>query len=404
MSANNNDVRFGEPGANGTTGTATKGKNAKARSARTEIETPDAQRDVTPPAQQRVAFQEPVVATKSAPAALGRGLDVGTANLLSVRQVGAGDLLVLRERNAFLEIPSQFVGNREMLTKLRVPYVQFKDRLFVIGDAAFNLANMFGSEVRRPMQHGFLSAGEQEAIPMMRFIIQRLLGEPEVAGEEVCFCIPAASIDRENDTVYHEGIVSGILRKLGYTPRSMNEAHAIVYSSLGEQDFTGIGISCGAGMFNVCVAYKTIPALTFSVARGGDWIDEHVAKVMGIPKVRATAIKESEIDLMSPNSREEEAIVLYYRNLIGYVLQNFRQRFMLARDVPQFEKPVEIVIGGGTSLIGGFIDVFADEIKKVQLPIPIAGVRRADDALSAVVRGCLIAANLDQQNANGAAQ
>jgi hypothetical protein len=404
MSTNNNDVRFGDPAANGSAGTATKGKNAKARTPRTDVPSADAQRDVAPPAQQRVAFQEPVVATKPAPAALGRGLDVGTANLLSVRQVGQGDLLVMRERNAFLEIPSQFVGNREMLTKLRVPYVQFKDRLFVIGDAAFNLANMFGSEVRRPMQHGFLSAGEQEAIPMMRFIIQRLLGEPEVEGEEVCFCIPAASIDRDNDTVYHEGIVSGILRKLGYTPRSMNEAHAIVYSSLAEQEFTGIGISCGAGMFNVCVAYKTIPALTFSVARGGDWIDEHVSKVMGIPKVRATAIKESEIDLMDPKSREEEAIVLYYRNLIGYVLQNFKQRFMLARDVPQFEKPVEIVIGGGTSLIGGFIDVFADEIRKVQLPIPIAGVRRADDALSAVVRGCLIAANLDQQNANGAAQ
>jgi len=403
MTANNNAVRFDEPGSNGAANNGAKARNQKARAAKTETVANDAPHDVQQPAQQRVAFQAPPVTTRPATAALGRGLDVGTANLLSVRQVGDGDLLVMRERNAFLEIPSQFVGNREMLTKLRVPYVQWKDRLFVIGDAAFNLANMFGSEVRRPMQHGFLSAGEQEAIPMMRFIISRLLGEPEVDGEEVCFCIPAASIDRENDTVYHEGIVSGILRKLGYTPRSMNEAHAIVYSSLGDQEFTGIGVSCGAGMFNVCVAYKTIPALTFSVARGGDWIDEHVAKVMGIPKVRATAIKESEVDLMDPKSREEEAIVLYYRNLIAYVLQNFKQRFMLARDVPQFTAPIEIVIGGGTSLIGGFVDVFAEEIRKVDLPIPIAGVRRADDALSAVVRGCLIAANLDQQKAGSEA-
>jgi hypothetical protein len=237
---------------------------------------------------------------------------------------------------------------------------------------------------------------------MIRFIIQRLLGEPASEGEQVCFCIPASSIDRENDTVYHEGIVSGILRKLGYTPRSMNEAHAIVYSSLAEQDFTGIGVSCGAGMFNVCVAYKTIPAMTFSVSRGGDWIDEHVAKVMGIPKVRATAIKESDVDLMAPRSREEEAVVLYYRNLISYVLQNFKQRFLLARDVPQFGEPIEVVIGGGTSLIGGFVEVFAEELKKIDLPIPISGVRRADDALSAVVRGCLIAANLDQQRGRDA--
>jgi hypothetical protein len=405
MTANNNVVRFDEPGSNGTSG-ASKGRNAKGQFAKSDAAAPEAHNAAAPvaaasPEQQRVAFQPEAPAARTAPAALGRGLDVGTANLLSVRQVGAGDLLVMRERNAFIEIPSQFVGNREMLTKLRVPYVQFKDRLYVIGDAAFNLANMFGNEVRRPMQHGFLSAGEQDAIPMMRFIIQRLLGEPEAAGEQVCFCIPAASIDRENDTVYHEGIVSGILRKLGYTPRSMNEAHAIVYSSLAEQEFTGIGISCGAGMFNVCVAYKTIPALTFSIARGGDWIDEHVAKVMGIPKVRATAIKESDVNMMDPQSREEEAVVLYYRNLISYMLQNFKQRFLLARDVPQFTEPVEIVIGGGTSMIGGFVEVFAEELRKVDLPIPIAGVRRVDDALSAVVRGCLIAANLDQQKTHG---
>jgi hypothetical protein len=393
---NNNNVRFDDVGAN------SKGRAAAPKS---RLVTPGeagsaASEAPAAAAPQRVVFQDAQPKRAADPATkLGRGLDVGTANLLSVREANDGELTILRERNAFLEIPSQFVGNREMLTKLRVPYVQYKDRLFVLGDAAFNLANMFGTEVRRPMQHGFLSAGEQEAIPMIRFIIQRLLGEPAVQGEEVCFCIPATSIDRENDTVYHEGIVSGILRHLGFTPRAMNEGHAIVYSSLAEQDFTGIGISCGGGMFNVCVAYKTIPALTFSVARGGDWIDEHVAKVMGIPKVRATAIKESDVDLMAPKSREEEAIVLYYRNLISYVLQNFKQRFMLARDVPQFTEPVEIVIGGGTSMIGGFVDVFAQEVRKVDLPIAIAGVRLADDPMSAVVRGCLIAANLDQRRA-----
>ncbi len=404
MSTNTNAVRFDDFSGNGAARPASKARVAKGRVLDAEPATAELSPQETSAPAQRVVFRDRAPASPQPVTALGRGLDVGTANLLSVREVGDGELLVMRERNAFLEIPSQFVGNREMLTKLRVPYVQFKDRLFVLGDAAFNLANMFGSEVRRPMQHGFLSPGEQDAIPMLRFIIQRLLGEPAVDGEEVCFCIPAPSIDRENDTVYHEGIVGGILRKLGYTPRSMNEAHAIVYSSLADHDFTGIGISCGAGMFNVCVAYKTIPALTFSVARGGDWIDEHVSKVMGISRVRATAIKESDVDLMNPRSREEEAVVLYYRNLISYVLQNFRQRFMLARDVPQFTEPVEIVIGGGTSLIGGFIEVFAEEIRKVELPIPIAGVRRADDALSAVVRGCLIAANLDQRRSNGAAQ
>jgi hypothetical protein len=277
---------------------------------------------------------------------------------------------------------------------LNVPYVSFQNRLYVLGDASFNLANRFGQEVRRPMSDGFLSPGEQDAIPMMRFIVERLLGEPNAAGEPCFFCIPAPSIDRENDTVYHEGIVSSILKKIGYTPNAMNEAHAIVYSELADHDFTGIGVSCGGGMFNVCVAYKTIPAVKFSVARGGDWIDKHVAKVMGIPRTRATAIKEGDVNLMSPRSRVEEAVVLYYRNLISYVLQNLKQRFQLARDVPQFTDPVEVVVAGGTSMVGGFVEVFAEELQKVDVQLQIAGVRRAEDALSSVVRGCLIAAAL----------
>ncbi|MHC4548983.1 MAG: disk-shape morphogenesis protein volactin [Planctomycetota bacterium] len=387
MSGDSTTIRFDQPQASGSSDDQAQEQPQQA--------TVEEQQQVTVEEQQQDAASAPVQSTQpSTSVALGRGLDVGTANLLSATQDANGEIVVKRERNAFLEIPAEFASNRDMLTRLNVPYVTFENRMYVLGDASFNLANMFGREVRRPMQDGFLSPNEQDAIPMLRFIVERLLGAPRTDNEPVYFCIPAPSIDKENDTVYHEGVVGGILKKVGYTPHSMNEGHAIIYAELADQDFTGIGVSCGGGMFNVCVAYKTIPAVKFSVARGGDWIDSHVAKVMGIPKTRATAIKEGDVNLMEPKTREEEAVVLYYRNLISYVLQNLKQRFQLARDVPQFEDPVEVVVSGGTSLIGGFVEIFADELQKVDFPLQIAGVRRAEDAITSVVRGCLIAAAL----------
>ena len=93
-----------------------------------------------------------------------------------------------------------------------------------------------------------------------------------------------------------------------------------------------------------------------------------------------------------PSNREEEAVVLYYRNLIEYVLRNLAKRFTLAPDVPSFTEPVEIVLAGGTSLVGGFVEVFAQERKKVDFPLRVAAVRRSEDAFTSVVRGCLIAA------------
>jgi hypothetical protein len=397
MSNDSGVIRFDQPNVEELTEQPTEAPDNSAAIAAAQAAAAAAQAEAAAPAEQasvRVQVEQAVQNVAPGKLALGRGLDVGTANMLSAVQDQNGKVSVKRERNAFLEIPAESGGNLELLTKLNVPYVTYKDKFFVLGDVSFQLANMFGRDVRRPMQDGFLSPEERDAIPIMRFIVDRLLGKPAVEGEPVYFCIPAPSIDRDNDTVYHEGIVSGLLKKLGFTPTSMNEGHAIVYSELAESGFTGIGISCGGGMFNVCVAYKTIPALTFSVARGGDWIDNSVSKVMGIPKTRATAIKEGDVNLMAPRTREEEAVVLYYRNLISYVLTNLKQRFQLARDVPQFTEPVEVVVAGGTSLVGGFAELFAEEVQKVNFPVPIAGVRRAKDPMTSVVRGTLIAAAL----------
>ena len=115
-------------------------------------------------------------------------------------------------------------------------------------------------------------------------------------------------------------------------------------------DFTGIGCSFGGGMVNVCVSYKTIPALTFSVARGGDWIDSNAANVLGMPSSKATFIKESGMDIRNPKGREEEAIAIYYRNLISYTLTNIKNRFQMGKDMPSFNEPVDIVCAGGTSM------------------------------------------------------
>jgi hypothetical protein len=172
----------------------------------------------------------------------------------------------------------------------------------------------------------------------------------------------------------------------------MLEGHSIVFSELKEQDFTGIGISCGGGMFNVCVAYKSVPALTFATSRGGDWIDNNVAHAIGLSPAIVCGIKESGVDLMNPKDRVQDAIVIYYRNLIQYTLETIRHKLEAAQNMPTFVKPIDVVCGGGTSMITGFIDVFREEFEKINFPIEVANIRMANDPLKAVARGCMVAA------------
>ena len=86
---------------------------------------------------------------------------------------------------------------------------------------------------------------------------------------------------------------------------------------------------------------------------------------------------------------------IYYRNLISYTLENIKHRFESSTGMPAFPEPVEIVCAGGTSLIGGFIDVFREEFEAIKFPIPVKNIRRAEDALYSVAKGCLVAALSD---------
>lgn len=324
----------------------------------------------------------------------GRGLDVGTANLASAIQDKEGNVTIKIQRNAFIDIDADHY-TRNMLTKLNVQYVSIENKMVVVGDPAFELANILNRETRRPMKDGVISPNESDAMPIEKILLENLLGPPNYEGEKCYFSSPADPIDADFNVVYHKGVFGSLLKKLGYDSKSIVEGHAVVFAELAEEDFTGIGISCGGGMFNVCVSYKSIPALAFSTSRGGDWIDRNVATVLGIKASRATAIKEKGVNLLSPRNREEEAVEIYYRNLISYTLEAIKTRFEGSTGMPSFPEPIEIVCAGGTSMIGGFIEVFQDEFQSIKFPIEVKNIRRAEDPLFSVSKGCLVASLSD---------
>ncbi|NIQ17151.1 MAG: hypothetical protein GTO02_23050, partial [Candidatus Dadabacteria bacterium] len=56
------------------------------------------------------------------------------------------------------------------------------------------------------------------------------------------------------------------------------------------------------------------------------------------------------------------------------------------------DKPVDVVIAGGTSLPTGFDILFRNVLKQAELSIKIGNIVRPNDPLFSVARGCLVAA------------
>lgn len=328
---------------------------------------------------------------------LGVGLDVGTMNLVSAKMEGT-KIQTSRIRDAFLDLES---GAKKMLKLSNVDFIdQGEDGVIVIGDAALEMANVFGKEVRRPLSQGLVSAGEIDALGVLGVLVKNVLGEPKEEGEVCFFSVPAAPIDENRDVVYHKGVFERIVEECGYEAYAGNEAMAIIYSETAKDGFSGLGISFGSGMCNIALAISGIEAMTFSVARGGDWIDAGAAKAVGSTQSRICSVKEKGIDLLEPKSREEEALALYYKSLIEYCIDQTAREFIRIKDKFSMPKPVPIVISGGTSLAGNFVGFFKKVFKKKKrkFPFEVSEIRHASDPLNSVAKGLLIQAQQEYED------
>ena len=319
----------------------------------------------------------------------GVGLDIGTMNIVAARRGDKG-IEHNRMRDAFISLPP---SQMKMLKLAKTSFVQRGDEVLILGDAAMEMSNVFGMEPRRPLSGGLVSASETDALDVLKLLVESVLGPPQTENEVCYFSVPAAPVDQpERDVIYHRGVFERIVEECGYDPFPANEAMAIIFSECAAENFTGLTFSFGSGMTNVALAINTVEALSFSVARGGDWIDKHASQAVGSTQARMCALKEGGIDLMDPKNREEEALVLYYKALIEHALDQVSARFESIRSQFALNKPIPIVVSGGTSRAGSFLEFFNKvwAKKKKRFPIEVSEVRQASDPLNAVALGMLV--------------
>ena len=340
---------------------------------------------------------------------MAKGLDCGTSFYIA-----ASENSIKKQRNAFLTVDGDVAQVKRMLKRQNIPFVEKAGKVHIVGQHAFNYAQIFSkTELKRPMKSGLLNPQERDALPILNAIIGELLGgkaKGKKKGEIVTYCVPAAPIDQDRRVDYHEDVLRTIIEGFGYQARSIEESVALAYEGLVDDGLTGIAISMGAGMCNIAVMYAGMKALSFSVARGGDWIDENVSNDTGVSRAKVQYTKENAqlIDLSKGvkddiyGESEDQKNVLhairsYYGVLINYLLTNLKHQFDGADKMPNFPEPVSIVLGGGTCLVPGFIDVFNEQFDQETFPIPIKEIRIVEDSHTSISRGCLSEAQLIEE-------
>jgi len=334
------------------------------------------------------------------------GVDIGTGFISCAEEEG-GKKIFRKVRDAFFKLnPSKFLEGSAndfgegMLKKAGAHYVKIDGVLYVLGNDAFKFANLFHQECLRPMARGVLNPKEPVSNLMVGELVKSVAGPPASPDDVLYYCVPAQPIDADFDIEYHKQILNGVFQEIGYKNINvMTEGLAVVYSELAETQYTGIGMSFGAGMCNIVYSFMGMPVFAFSLSRGGDWIDSHAAKHTDETNNVVTAIKEKAgFSIHETNSGIQQAVSIYYESLLSYVVEQFNELYERTpkKKLPNVTMEMPVIVAGGTSLVEGFVERLKELIDD-GFPIPISEVRHAKEPLFAVSNGLYSAAALSAQ-------
>lgn len=319
------------------------------------------------------------------------GLDIGTSRIVVARSVDK-KYQYESELNAFVTLPHSSL-TESLLRRENVFHEVRAGELVVAGDDAARFAEIFHIETRRPMLNGVLNPKEPHSLGVVRSIIGRMLGKSEKEGRKVFFSVPAPIEGTDNAIPYHEAALARILSDLGYSPTPINEGLAVVFSELTDSNFSGIGISCGSGLCNVCMAVLSVPVLTFSVNKAGDFIDNQAAIVTGDLALRMRIQKEKTFRLNGLiGDRVNDALSVYYQDVLVNLVRTLKDHISSAQRLPRLEQSIPLVLSGGTTMPKGFLDHFTKVLRSHELPVKLSEVRVSSDPLNATAKGALMAA------------
>jgi hypothetical protein len=326
-----------------------------------------------------------------------KGLDIGTSRIV-LATLNGQMVNFTPQLNAFVDIPYSKM-TEQMLARENIMHQVERGRIYAYGNRSDEFAKFLDGDTRRPMQSGMLNPAEPKNLQMIELLVSRLCGQAG-DGEKLCLSVPSPPRDRDTDLIFHERSVQTICEKLGYQAQVVNEGLAVVYSELKDANFTGIGMSFGGGMCNICVSYLGLPVLTVATDRAGDYIDHSTASVTGETPTTVRLHKENPAEtgfaLNDTADRSiDRALAVYYSQVIDTAANTLQAAMSDSKKLPRFNGPVPIVCAGGTAMAGNFLPRFKAAIDEIDLPVTIGDVFLAKDPMNATAKGALVGAMLN---------
>lgn len=332
-------------------------------------------------------------------------LDVGTHELKSLRY-DAERLAARRCRAAFCVIDDT-EPHRNVLRQLDFPYAVCERSLLVLGDSAEKLTQLFRVPCDALFPGGVLNAADPLSRQITAALVEALIGRATAEGELCALTLPADLKSGGDGTSPQREFLVRVVRLLGYAPLELAAPQALVLAELGDDAFTGIGLSFGAGSSQAGLIHRGNVLASCEVAYGGNWIDLRLARAQQLfvwdtqgrkrLDTRKTRTWKEGLagDLRRAENESELQLGDLYRGVVEFLLREAALTFTDVLKRMPIPGPLPMIVTGGSARIGGFRELLCDVLPTVAFPVTISDVRLAISSPYAVTRGGLIRAELE---------
>lgn len=328
------------------------------------------------------------------------GLDLGISRFRSLQRQ-QGRLLARQTATAYVALPNR-PAQQKLVADARLCCWKTDDSLLIVGADAPLAAEAWQTPLIPLLPNARLPSDD----PVGRQVAAQLL--ESVAGR--------SSDDRQNCTVVLPRDAGAgdpdaefflrLLRLRGGDLQTIPAGLAVALSELGREQFTGIGVSFGAGGVSICLVERGSVRATAVTDRGGDWIDRQLAERQGhvlwdaegrryLNLLAVAHWKSSpERSLAGPLNEGERWLRQLYGEALKAALREFRNAVTHEGCNGAFRQPLTVVLHGGCTAMAGFHSVWTEHWAEAGIDLPVRTPRRTEDDVWTVARGCLIHAEV----------
>ncbi len=313
-----------------------------------------------------------------------------------------GPVSVCSEKAEYVVLPN-IERYRQLLDTHDVPRAECEDSLVIYGNQAIRARWLSRVPSAGIFNGGMVPTDDPPARQILDLICGAVLPPAGNTPNLCAFTVPGNERREES-----QRFLSRLIQMQGYEPLAMSAADVTMLAEGGDSSFSGISVVLGAETAEVSVTRLGVTLASQQIPVGADWIDIEIARQYQIQVfdeagngwLDLEAVREwkhsPERNIRNPVGEREKTLSRLLSAVLDRIAQAAKELLSLPNVVSALgEQRLNVICCGGPTCITGFASLLTERFVDHDIAGQIQSVRTVDRPELTVVRGLLIAAELE---------